>query len=43
MMIVNLIIKARLTIDDLMTMKKQGLLRKNEANKLLIAIRTRLD
>jgi len=29
-------IKARLTIDDLMTTKKQGLLRKNEADKLLI-------
>ena len=37
MMIVNLIIKARLTIDDLITMKKQGLLRKkNKADKLLI-------
>jgi len=43
MMIVNLIIKTTLTIDDLMTMKKQGLLRKNEANELLITIRTRLD
>jgi len=38
MMIVDLMIKARLTIDDLMTTKKQGLLRKNEVDKLLITI-----
>jgi len=36
MMIVDLMIKARLMMDDLMTMKKQRLLRKNEADKLLI-------
>ena len=36
MMIVDLMIKARLMMDDLITMKKQGLLRKNEADKLLI-------
>jgi len=36
MMIVDLMIKAKLTMDDLMTTKKQGLLREHEANKLLI-------
>ena len=31
MMIVDLMIKARLTMDDLITMKKQGLLRKKQS------------